>query len=173
MGIQDSLDLAMQDWMGTAGFDRDEDHWPRRWAEAYVHFAHGEKRAWLASMGMKWTPVVGWAERGAGGGLTTLATGRLPLSWTSWIRDRPFQPGPSATARRHAPAHVTWRARPSPRGHTDRDQCEHDTRPPASPPERLDGGVGHAADRNAPPGSRAGVRPFIGLGGLRADDWTP
>ena len=64
MGVQDSLELALQDWMGTAGFDRDEDHWPRRWAEAYVHFANGEKRSWLASMGMKWTPVVGWAERG-------------------------------------------------------------------------------------------------------------
>ncbi len=67
MGIDDSLELAMQDWMGTAAFDRDEDHWPRRWAEAYVHFAHGEKRAWLADMGMKWTPVVSWAERGGYG----------------------------------------------------------------------------------------------------------
>ena len=45
--IRDSRDLALQDWLGSAGFDRDEDHWPRRWAEAYVDFAAGEKRAWL------------------------------------------------------------------------------------------------------------------------------
>ena len=50
--------------MGTAGFDRDEDHWPRRWAEAYVAFAAGEKRDWLRAMGHRIFPVVGWAERG-------------------------------------------------------------------------------------------------------------
>ena len=41
MGIQDSRELALQDWMGTAGFDRPEDHGPRQWAEAYVDFAAG------------------------------------------------------------------------------------------------------------------------------------
>jgi len=40
--IRDSHALALQDWFGTAGFDRDEDVWPRRWAEAYVDFAAGE-----------------------------------------------------------------------------------------------------------------------------------
>ncbi|MFP5309924.1 MAG: FAD-binding dehydrogenase [Actinomycetes bacterium] len=69
MRIKDSLELAMQDWMGTAGFDRAEDHWPRAWAEAYVHFAAGEKRSWLAAQGMKWIPVVGWAERGGYGAI--------------------------------------------------------------------------------------------------------
>jgi hypothetical protein len=65
MGIRDSLDLAWQDWNGAAGFDRDdEDTWPRRWAGAYVDFASGEKRAWLHSLGVRWFPVVGWAERG-------------------------------------------------------------------------------------------------------------
>jgi predicted oxidoreductase len=64
--IKDSVELAWQDWLGTAGFDRldDEDVWPRRWAEAYVHFAAGEKRAWLHERGVRWFPVVGWAERG-------------------------------------------------------------------------------------------------------------
>jgi predicted oxidoreductase len=52
LGIRDSYDLALQDWMGTAGFDRPEDHWPRRWAEAYVQFAAGEKRAWLHGLGL-------------------------------------------------------------------------------------------------------------------------
>lgn len=64
MGIRDSRELAWQDWVGTAGFDRDEDAWPRKWAEAYVDFASGEKRAWLHSLGVRFFPVVGWAERG-------------------------------------------------------------------------------------------------------------
>lgn len=64
LGIRDSVDLAMQDWLGAAGFDRDEDFWPRQWAEAYVAFAAGEKRAWLRAMGHRIFPVVGWAERG-------------------------------------------------------------------------------------------------------------
>ncbi|MFE2847666.1 FAD-binding dehydrogenase [Streptomyces scopuliridis] len=63
--IKDSRELALQDWLGTAGFDRPEDdHWPREWAEAYVDFAAGEKRAWLHGQGMRFFPVVGWAERG-------------------------------------------------------------------------------------------------------------
>lgn len=64
LGIKDSFELAMQDWLGTAGFDRDEDFWPRQWAEAYVAFAAGEKRDWLRAMGHRIFPVVGWAERG-------------------------------------------------------------------------------------------------------------
>ena len=64
MGIKDSLELARQDWAGTAGFDRDEDLWPRQWAEAYLQFAAGEKREWLRGMGVTFFPVVGWAERG-------------------------------------------------------------------------------------------------------------
>jgi predicted oxidoreductase len=64
LGIKDSHDLAWQDWLGTAGFDRNEDHWPKRWAQAYVDFAAGEKRDWLRAMGHRFFPVVGWAERG-------------------------------------------------------------------------------------------------------------
>ena len=64
MRIRDSHDLALQDWLGSAGFDREEDHWPRKWAAAYVGFAAGEKRAWLRVRGMRWFPIVGWAERG-------------------------------------------------------------------------------------------------------------
>ncbi|MCP9988628.1 FAD-binding dehydrogenase [Streptomyces sudanensis] len=64
MRVRDSRDLALQDWFGTAGFDRPEDRWPRRWAEAYVDFAAGEKRAWLHRQGVRFFPVVGWAERG-------------------------------------------------------------------------------------------------------------
>ena len=64
--VRDSVDLAWQDWLGTAGFDRPEDEWPRRWARAYVEWAAGEKRAWLAAMGHSVIPIVGWAERGGG-----------------------------------------------------------------------------------------------------------
>jgi hypothetical protein len=64
MRIRDSYELALQDWMGTAAFDRPEDEWPRRWAEAYVGFCAGEKRAWLHAQGMRWIPNPGWPERG-------------------------------------------------------------------------------------------------------------
>lgn len=64
LGIRDSLERAREDWLGAAGFDRAEDHWPRQWAEAYLQFAAGEKRRWLHAMGVRWFPVVGWAERG-------------------------------------------------------------------------------------------------------------
>ncbi|WP_455873793.1 FAD-binding dehydrogenase [Rhizobium yanglingense] len=66
LGIRDSLDLARQDWAGSAGFDRPEDYWPRLWADAYLDFAAGEKRSFLHQQGMRWFPVVGWAERGGG-----------------------------------------------------------------------------------------------------------
>jgi predicted oxidoreductase len=80
--IKDSLELARQDWFGTAAFDREEDHWPRQWAEAYVQFAAGEKRSWLHSMGVRFFPIVGWAERG---GYTATGHGnsvpRFHITW--------------------------------------------------------------------------------------------
>jgi predicted oxidoreductase len=82
LGISDSRELALRDWLGSATFDRPEDLWPRRWAEAYVDFAAGEKRAWLHAQGLRFFPVVGWAERGG-----SLATGhgnsvpRFHLTW--------------------------------------------------------------------------------------------
>jgi len=64
LGIRDSHELALQDWLGSAGFDRPEDHWPRQWANAYVDFAAGEKRSWLRERGLQTFALVGWAERG-------------------------------------------------------------------------------------------------------------
>lgn len=82
LGIKDSLELARQDWFGTAGFDRDEDAWPKRWAEAYLQFAHEEKRAWLREKGVGFFPIVGWAERG---GYTATGPGnsvpRFHITW--------------------------------------------------------------------------------------------
>jgi predicted oxidoreductase len=80
--IRDNIALARQDWFGSAGFDRPEDHWPRLWAEAYLDFASGEKRAWLHAMGMRWFPVVGWAERG--GGLATGHGNSVPRFHVTW-----------------------------------------------------------------------------------------
>ena len=82
LGIKDSFELALQDWMGSAGFDRDEDLWPKRWAEAYVAFAAGEKRGWLRAMGHRIFPVVGWAERG---GYDAMSHGNsVPRFHVSW-----------------------------------------------------------------------------------------
>jgi hypothetical protein len=67
LGVHDSHELALQDWLGTAAFDRQEDYWPRQWAHAYVDFAAGEKRSWLRARGLKIFPLVGWAERGGYG----------------------------------------------------------------------------------------------------------
>ncbi|MES2092340.1 MAG: FAD-binding dehydrogenase [Actinomycetota bacterium] len=82
LGVHDSLELARQDWFASAGFDRDEDAWPKQWAEAYLDFAAGEKRAWLRSRGVRFFPVVGWAERG---GYTALEHGnsvpRFHITW--------------------------------------------------------------------------------------------
>ena len=64
MGVHDSHELARQDWFASADFDRDEDLWGKQWAEAYLAFAAGEKRAWLREKGIRFFPVVGWAERG-------------------------------------------------------------------------------------------------------------
>ena len=100
MGVKDSLELARQDWFGSAQFDRDEDRWPRAWAEAYLDFAAGEKRAWLRDQGHRLFPVVGWAERGDG-----TATGhgnsvpRFHLTWGTG-------PGVVAPFERRVRAHV-------------------------------------------------------------------
>ncbi|GIF10653.1 FAD-binding dehydrogenase [Actinoplanes teichomyceticus] len=88
MGVKDSYDLAWQDWLGTAGFDRGvddpagQDHWAYRWAQAYVRFAAGEKRSWLAGLGLQWFPAVGWAERG--GGLADGHGNSVPRFHVTW-----------------------------------------------------------------------------------------
>ncbi|PWN67153.1 FAD-binding dehydrogenase [Chryseobacterium oncorhynchi] len=82
MGIKDSYELALQDWKGTAGFDRNEDYWPRKWAEAYLKFAAGEKYEYISKLGIKLMFMVGWAERGDGS-----ATGHgnsVPRFHVSW-----------------------------------------------------------------------------------------
>jgi predicted oxidoreductase len=88
MGVKDNHDLAWQDWLGTAGFDRGigdpagQDYWAYKWAQAYVQFAAGEKRSWLAGLGMQWFPMVGWAERG--GGLADGHGNSVPRFHVTW-----------------------------------------------------------------------------------------
>lgn len=82
LGIRDSIELARSDWLASAGFDRETDFWGRQWAEAYLDFAAGEKRAWLRERGVGFFPIVGWAERG---GSTASAHGnsvpRFHITW--------------------------------------------------------------------------------------------
>ena len=88
MGIRDSQELAWQDWLGTAGFDRGisdptgQDYWAHKWAEAYVDFAADEKRSWLYGLGIRWFPIVGWAERG--GGLADGHGNSVPRFHVTW-----------------------------------------------------------------------------------------
>jgi uncharacterized protein len=88
MGITDSHDLAWQDWLGAAGFDRGiddpagQDYWAYKWAQAFVDFAATEKRSWLYGLGVRWFPVVGWAERG--GGLADGHGNSVPRFHVTW-----------------------------------------------------------------------------------------
>jgi len=82
LGIRDSAELAWNDWQGSAQFDREEDANPRLWAEKFVEFASGDMRTWLHGLGMRWFPVVGWAERGgAGAGGHGNSVPRFHITW--------------------------------------------------------------------------------------------
>ncbi|HDA2810109.1 FAD-binding dehydrogenase [Staphylococcus xylosus] len=84
LGVKDSYELALNDWFGTAQFDRleTEDYWSKKWAEAYVHFATYEKESYLKSMGIKLTPMLGWAERG--GSLASGHGNSVPRFHITW-----------------------------------------------------------------------------------------
>lgn len=81
MGIRDSLELARRDWFASAAFDRPEDDWAKRWAEAYLQFAAGEKRSWLRQHGIGLFPVVGWAERGGQAAGHGNSVPRFHITW--------------------------------------------------------------------------------------------
>lgn len=63
MGIADSPELALSDWLSFAEFG-DGDGWPRRWAEAYVEQSAERIFDWLRDKGMRYLPAVNWVERG-------------------------------------------------------------------------------------------------------------
>lgn len=84
LGVRDDADLALADWLGSAQFSADDplDAHPRAWAEAFVGFASGELRGWLHGLGVRWFPLVQWAERGghpAGGHGNTVP--RFHITW--------------------------------------------------------------------------------------------
>jgi hypothetical protein len=76
--IRDSVDLALADWLRVAEFE-DEDDWPRRWAQEYVARARDEVGDWLKSYGVRFFPVVNWAERGVYGDGNSVP--RFHLTW--------------------------------------------------------------------------------------------
>jgi uncharacterized protein len=76
--IPDSVELALEDWMRMADFD-EGDEWPRRWAEQYVARARDEVGGWLKSHGVRFFPVVNWAERGVHGDGNSVP--RFHLTW--------------------------------------------------------------------------------------------
>ena len=128
MGIRDSRELAWQDWLGSAFFDRGvddpagEDYWAYRWAQAYVDFAAGEKRSWLHGMGVRWFPLVGWAERG--GYLADGHGNSVPRFHVTWgtgpavVRSvrAPGQGGGGAAAWSGCGSGTRWTGSPSPAG---------------------------------------------------------
>jgi len=77
-GVHDSVELALEDWLRVAEFN-DEDVWPRRWAEAYVAGARDEVGGWLKRYGVRFFPVVNWAERGVYGDGNSVP--RFHLTW--------------------------------------------------------------------------------------------
>jgi predicted oxidoreductase len=77
-GIEDSVELALEDWLRVAEFE-DADVWPRRWAEEYVARARDEVGEWLKRYGVSFFPVVNWAERGVYGDGNSVP--RFHLTW--------------------------------------------------------------------------------------------
>ncbi|HSO21330.1 MAG TPA: FAD-binding dehydrogenase [Chondromyces sp.] len=63
LGIRDTPELAWADWQSFAGFG-DDDDWPRRWARAYVERSTELVFDWLSARGVRFLPLVNWAERG-------------------------------------------------------------------------------------------------------------
>jgi uncharacterized protein len=77
-GVKDSVELALADWLRIADFD-ESDEWPRRWAEQYVSRARDEVGGWLKQQGVRFFPVVNWAERGVYGDGNSVP--RFHLTW--------------------------------------------------------------------------------------------
>ncbi|WP_300674265.1 FAD-binding dehydrogenase [Desulfoluna sp.] len=62
-GIRDTPELALSDWLSCAEFG-EEDHWPRKWAEVYVHRSKDIIHNFLKDRKVTFLPVVNWPERG-------------------------------------------------------------------------------------------------------------
>lgn len=76
--IRDSERLALEDWFRIAELGPDE-RWPRAWAEQYVTRARDDVGGWLRELGVRFFPVVNWAERGNFGDGNSVP--RFHLTW--------------------------------------------------------------------------------------------
>ncbi len=63
MGVQDTPELLLEDWLRYSRLRADQP-WPRAWAKAYAEHATGDVYHWLRGKGLRFLPVVTWAERG-------------------------------------------------------------------------------------------------------------
>ncbi|HYL09131.1 MAG TPA: FAD-dependent oxidoreductase [Candidatus Acidoferrales bacterium] len=63
LGIRDSAELAWRDWQSVAGYGTADD-WPRRWAQLYCENSRQSIFEFLDGKGIKFLPLVNWAERG-------------------------------------------------------------------------------------------------------------
>jgi hypothetical protein len=77
-GVTDTVELALGDWLRIAEFS-DGDDWPRRWAEEYVARSRDDVGGWLRRQGVRFFPVVNWAERGVDGDGNSVP--RFHLTW--------------------------------------------------------------------------------------------
>jgi predicted oxidoreductase len=93
--IRDSRDLALQDWMGSAQFDRPEDHLAAQGRRGLYRLRRRRDAPWLHAQGMRWFPVVGWAERG---GARPMATATRCRASTSPGAPVPARSSPSSAA---------------------------------------------------------------------------
>jgi predicted oxidoreductase len=76
--IRDNERLALEDWLRIAELGLDE-RWPRQWAEQYVTRARDDVGGWLRELGVRFFPVVNWAERGNFGDGNSVP--RFHLTW--------------------------------------------------------------------------------------------
>ncbi len=76
--IRDSERLALEDWLRIAELGPEE-RWPRAWAEQYVTRARDDVGGWLRELGVRFFPVVNWAERGNFGDGNSVP--RFHLTW--------------------------------------------------------------------------------------------
>jgi predicted oxidoreductase len=76
--IHDTEQLALEDWLRIAELGPEE-RWPRQWAEQYVTRARDDVGGWLRELGVRFFPVVNWAERGNFGDGNSVP--RFHLTW--------------------------------------------------------------------------------------------
>jgi predicted oxidoreductase len=107
-GVKDSFELAWNDWLGSAQFDRvdDEDLWAMRWAHAYVEFAAGEKRSWVVGRGIRLAPIVGGPNEEICGPSNRQAVGEFTLTAQAVIITTGGIGGNHEMVRRHWPGRL-------------------------------------------------------------------